>query len=143
MWRVDRAVSKSAPICHRRTALSTEIAANRTTRVRGRAPLVTPELRAAHRVGAPVCHRGRVHHRPYDAAHNWRQRSIGIDELAIYSHPRLKFSILNEFHSLKMNLANPELNFFQDRAHFSARKPFRLVPSEQTKHRLLTKKFLL
>jgi hypothetical protein len=33
-------------------------------------PFVTPELRAAHRVGAPVCRRGRVHHRPYDAAHN-------------------------------------------------------------------------
>ena len=62
-------------------------------------PFVTPELRAAHRVGAPVCRRGRVHHRPYDAAHG--QRSIGIDERAVYSHPRLEFSILNEFHSLK------------------------------------------
>lgn len=33
-------------------------------------PFVIPELRAAHRVGAPVRRRGRVHHPPYDAAHN-------------------------------------------------------------------------
>jgi len=33
-------------------------------------PFVTPELRAAHRVGAPVRRRGRVHHPPYDAARN-------------------------------------------------------------------------
>ena len=79
---VNRALSKSGQVSwlHRsfslirrgRTSLSTEI----TTRPIGprecadAPPFVTPELRAAHRVGAPVCRRGLVHHRPYDAAHN-------------------------------------------------------------------------